>query len=1285
MAFYRDGSAGFGRFNNNIIRSIHDLDLYEDDHRPYGAYAAQLIPRAMRQAPKLLTLDDYNLISLGYKPVSITASVAFYFSAVLSQLLLSIHGIALTPTMTVMFHLGVLFAWQILNLTPTRGLGYLSTLSGFFIVGLAVAVISAMLSLAEFSPSMGHIPFTAFLNYSGSSSALYAALSSTLMASFVFSPQDTVIRMVSISLIRNGSLLLGLPLIIVLNYGIIKPIKGLLDDAVPGVRIVLEALGRGIGTVFVAMILAAIFCTGFIRLAMAIRTVYSLARDGGVPHSAYWNHLHPQRKTPQRVSWLVTIACMCCIFPFFWGNSVAFQWIVSLGCISSNLCFVVPLWMRLTHEGSLHFIPSTFTLGRFSRPLHVVAIGWLLCHSLLLMLPTTLPLTKNNFNYAPVVLVALVILFEMSWVKARTDFTGGAKDVSRASHRIPFQTLKDSNTRTQQSFQYPMTAGSPSPLITLGLQQKQQQQTSDIMKQKYKNVGQDKTRQGKGHKVRTNSSSSSRFVANAQYQLPVSLGPPRRNAAKDAKCKQQRVYQQDSKLTLASNTSNQSHPSSILGIPLSESPEMLPLQLLSQPKVSYPPQSVSSDPEATRVDNSINSNLILKGALGRGLNMTDANDSTGVFPKISVAPSTTGGSTDKSGGQPLNEPSTLHYTHGVCSCSVPKAMLPTPDITFYQDRSENSSSTSSCDDERTEAVAALIAHHHPLNANETVNRTIMLSKARSSKNRVPTPYPSSPMDDPEDGILSDHTGESMRMALTADGPLSFTAGASLGAATAYSKGVSGEKRGVDRGELIEEVVSSLNMASSPSTHQQHLYLRQSLSNFPTLNGYPLLKSPSTGAVNALVDEGDSEGRHHQHYQHLPLMLPLSRTPTIQHSDFHDYGASFETVDSDYNDRERFHDLDHEDEDPSGFQGMTTEPDGSCEEEYNHDYPIVSIPQLRLQPSAPPTSDTLYPPPFSLPIMTAASLSSNASGLFQWPNRDISSKPGASFPTALPSVRGGTSPGRDGTSVGLAMGGSGDFTPMSPSLHPSTNSRPLPPLPSVLVAGKDRVEEIVPEQEEETLLEEQEQPKGPWGRHDPIERLLRTTTSDPVQQQWQRSQSVANWAQEQVLIQEQRVKHRAQIEALKEWRRQNPIARRGMLSIDSWDVEGVEDDLNLSEEGDGASLPSSSFSWSFPKSIFSGRAAIGDQDGSKKQYQRSRAGGGGGGSGAVGKVLQSLQEGQVLKLAGPSQMDIALRAQDEEEYQEYGYIRDSRTDLGLFVDAEVESVGAGVGVGDSMKA
>ncbi|KAI1316507.1 hypothetical protein EDD11_009920 [Mortierella claussenii] len=111
----------------------------------------------------------FQLASTGQKPfltwitgwlalagsIASASSVAFYFSSILGQTLLSLHKISSTPGMLVMFHLGAVLFWQALNLLPVRGFSYISTVS------------------------------------------------------------------------------------VALNYGILHPIKGLLDDAIPAVRVIM--------------------------------------------------------------------------------------------------------------------------------------------------------------------------------------------------------------------------------------------------------------------------------------------------------------------------------------------------------------------------------------------------------------------------------------------------------------------------------------------------------------------------------------------------------------------------------------------------------------------------------------------------------------------------------------------------------------------------------------------------------------------------------------------------------------------------------------------------------------------------------------------------------------------------------------------------------------------------------------------------------------------------------------------------------------------------------------
>ncbi|KAF9286048.1 hypothetical protein BGZ68_003283 [Mortierella alpina] len=896
---YRRESNNVSMFNNNIIDSIHDTDLYEDDHHDFDAYSTQPTPRVMRQAPKLLTLDDYNLISLGYKPVmsrrlpwvslagiaitsanvfagviplyglsvtnggpawatwsylcigtmsiivtlclselasayptaagihhwvyqlgsarrraflswmvgwftivsavTVTASVAFYFSSVLNQLLLSIRNITLTPATQVMFHLGVLFAWQILNLFPVHAIGHLSVLSGFFFLGLAVALISVLLSLAGLQSSTDFVPFTAFLNYSGSSSAIYAFLSSTLMAAFVFCPQDTVIRMSeetrrpekSITRLMMGStltnLVIGLPLIVALNYCAVKPIKGLLDESVPGIKAMLETLGNSTGTIIVSLVLVAIFGTGFTRLAMATRTVYAFSRDGGVPHSSYWNHLHPHRKTPQRVSWLVSVACMCCIFPFFWGNSVAFQWISSLGCISANLCFVIPLWMRLTHEGNLHYIPGAFSLGRLSRAFHVISIVWLLLLSLLLMLPPTMPVTKNNFNYAPVVLIALAVVFASSWFKARTDFTGGAKDISRASHRMPPRPLEEIYPR-KPNHPGNMEAG---PRLLAPFRHAPSHTTMQRLK--------------------------APFVKKTRVGQVVTLTPATGGAAmrqqRQPNYQQQQQQQQQQQRALRSAVP----PRTSRGLRLAK--RFLP-DLVT---FSSSPSSAAS--KATK------RNQIRGHASNVTMTTIVSNQS---FPSKSAS--------SAAGSRPLPEAQRTRPPNAIESIfklglGLSSSLMPAGGKQQYSAQEEY----------------------------------MPRGKIRS-KDRAPTPYPSSLVDAEDSSAISEHpsTNEDSPVAPAFSMTVSHPHSKEYGA------------RGHPYDDLEEDKRAAL-------MNTEEAVESTGISQYPTLDGYPLIKSPSTVGE----DIAPSSGRNNSgsgasggksDTLALPSMLPLSRTPTIQQRD-----------------------------------------------------------------------------------------------------------------------------------------------------------------------------------------------------------------------------------------------------------------------------------------------------------------------------------------------------------------------------------------------------------------
>ncbi|KAF9312606.1 hypothetical protein BG003_006122 [Podila horticola] len=1241
--------------NPGILTMSNIHNLHEDDQHAFEAYAMSSPRRTIRQSPKLLTLDDYNLISLGYKPVlsrslpwisiigiavtgcnvlsgviplygyaltnggpawatwsylaigcmsfivslclaelasaypttaavhhwvyqlgsskrraylswmvgwfsivssvTVAASIAFFFASVLGQLLFSVHRVSLTPAILVMFHLGAILFWQIINLFPVRGIGYISTVT--------VALIIVMLSLAGVDASIAHVPFTALLNYSGSSSAIYAALSSTLMASFVFCPQDTIIRMSEESrhpertmpwMITGStvaSLLAGLPLVLTLNFTVIKPIKGLLDEAVPGVKIIVETLGDHAAVTYISMVLVAISFTGFVRLVAATRVVYSFARDGGVPHSSYWNHLHPRRKTPQRVSWLVAAACMCCIFPFFWGNAEAFKWISSLACITANLCYVFPLWMRLTREGKLHFIPGAFSLGPLSKLLHVISIIWLISLSLVLMLPSSFPLTKNNFNYAPVALVVLTILFAISWFKARTDFTGGAKDVSRASHRMPARPMTEPPPRKLQPiYRSNMAAIEPR---TLNMPMVQQPPIS---------------RQLANQSVTRSLNLSAETQANNNKRIPVPQRQLHTDTLKNAIGEARDRRHQASNVTMTSQTSIQSHPSSILGIPFSDSPETMHRELTvknpdptppSPPPSHEPPQPISSPSSSAKSGLLLTQSYIVPGT---------------VIPEISIAPPTTTSSTSQDSRSQAGSKRQESLAKGKSTVGTTAKVDSPPTVPANPASTPLTSRPMNAIDSIFKKgvgfgnkISASVQSKYT-----STNNHIYGVPLRSSKDRVPTPYPFT-IESATDDVSS---LEDIHPYPEPPLPTTFTSGYYHGSS------LSPPPR-----PLLKTTSRTLG-SSSKSDYEYTSSLDEavestSIFQFPTLDGYPLVHSPSmiltpTESLTA------------------PTMLALSRAPTVQQSD-HDgeYDPSIRMPDEEEEDND---DMDNEEDEDileailyedndAHIEVIATvtnpseenhalieigEEDASYEEEYNHQYPVISISPAHLKALLPSASSV---------------------GLFQLPNRDISLK------------------------------GHGARAPV---LHKDMRQK----------------------EEEEDARDD---------RLDPIERIM-LQELDPEQQHLERTRSVASWAQEQARIQHRRIKKRARAQALK-------ALRQGSLDGVAGKMIRKKSVGEVSSTTTPSSFSGSLSSWSSSQSSSGGR--VKGKGGPRHQMQPVQT-----------RALGSVKEGVPMQFIDGEEDD----DEDYEHAEDGAYPKgegqgvQSKGEIRRSID--IESVGAGVG-------
>ncbi|MEY4948735.1 MAG: hypothetical protein RL698_946, partial [Pseudomonadota bacterium] len=183
----------------------------------------------------------------------------------------------------------------------------------------------------------------------------------------------------------------------------------------------------GLMTLFVGLAMAEI-CSSYPTAG----GLYFWAAKLAPSHPAAWawftgwfnfrHRIDPHTRTPTNAVWLAAAGAFLLGLPYLW-NATAYAAVTSIAVIGLYTAYVLPTWLRLLRGRD--FEPGPWHLGRWSRPVGIVAIAWTAFVSVLFMLPTTYPVTFETFNYTPVAVLA-VIGFAGGWwlVSARFWFTG---------------------------------------------------------------------------------------------------------------------------------------------------------------------------------------------------------------------------------------------------------------------------------------------------------------------------------------------------------------------------------------------------------------------------------------------------------------------------------------------------------------------------------------------------------------------------------------------------------------------------------------------------------------------------------------------------------------------------------------------------------------------------------------------------------------------------------------------------------------------------------------------
>ncbi len=366
--------------------------------------------------------------------VAVTAGIDFGAAFFINAFADLQWGFSATPGHTIIIYACVLALHGLLNWFGVRLVALLNDISVWWhIVGVLV-IVTVLAFVPAHHQSAGFV-FGHFVNNTGWSSGFYVALLGLLLAQYTFTGYDAsahmteethqaatagprgIVMSIVVSLFAGWVLLIGITFAIQNYAGEAGSATG-----VPPAQIFIDAAGSVTGRLLLLIAIGAQLFCGMSSVTANSRMIYAFSRDGALPGSAFWHKVNKRTRTPTNAILLATVFAFILGLPYLW-NATAYAAVTSIAVIGLYIAYVLPTFLRL-RQGA-NFKRGPWHLGRWSRPVGIIAVAWVIFITILFMLPTVNPITAGNFNYT-VLAVVVVLGFAGIWwlVSARNWFTG---------------------------------------------------------------------------------------------------------------------------------------------------------------------------------------------------------------------------------------------------------------------------------------------------------------------------------------------------------------------------------------------------------------------------------------------------------------------------------------------------------------------------------------------------------------------------------------------------------------------------------------------------------------------------------------------------------------------------------------------------------------------------------------------------------------------------------------------------------------------------------------------
>lgn len=332
-----------------------------------------------------------------------------------------------TPAQTVLLALLTLCIFGIVCSLTTRALHRIVL---WFAPINVLASISICISLLILTPDKrsASFVFTQIEDFSGWGNKGFSFLLGFLNVAWVMTDYDATTHMaeethdaavrgplaIRLAVLVSGTLgwMLNITFSFCLTENYMEDIIGS-PTGFPVAQIFLNAGGRSGGTVMLFFVILVQFFTGASAMLANARMTFAFARDGALPFSNVWSTVNKNTGTPVNAVWFVVIFCACLNLIGI-GSTETITAVFNLCAPCLDLSYIAVIFAHLWYSKRVQFIEGPYTLGKWGKPMNILAISWVLFISVVLFCPTNNPVTATNMNYA-IVVAGVVAMFAMTW------------------------------------------------------------------------------------------------------------------------------------------------------------------------------------------------------------------------------------------------------------------------------------------------------------------------------------------------------------------------------------------------------------------------------------------------------------------------------------------------------------------------------------------------------------------------------------------------------------------------------------------------------------------------------------------------------------------------------------------------------------------------------------------------------------------------------------------------------------------------------------------------------